>query len=169
MGFLRLLYTGPPLPILRQPENPWSVIPRNKWSPWLPVSTVKKMHPSFSRSQGTKKAITVNCWTRSLKRIPGSPAIERRNYRITHNMMLDRYKVHFIEIVVDKLIPPMNEDNKAGFARLRDSVNTALYHGRQFICHAGSGNRTWSVISANTWCVLKAACHFPSPLPTVFL
>ncbi|MFA7089807.1 MAG: excinuclease ABC subunit UvrA, partial [Bacteroidales bacterium] len=50
--------------------------------------------------------------------------------QITHNMMLDRYKVHFIEIVVDKLIPPVEDQaDQAGFSRLRESVNTALYHG----------------------------------------
>ncbi|HPV88396.1 MAG TPA: excinuclease ABC subunit UvrA, partial [Bacteroidales bacterium] len=50
--------------------------------------------------------------------------------QITHNMMLDRYKVHFIEIVIDKLIPAKGQDKENVFLpRLRDSVNTALYHG----------------------------------------
>ncbi|MDR1056940.1 MAG: excinuclease ABC subunit UvrA [Prevotellaceae bacterium] len=43
-------------------------------------------------------------------------------------MKLDRYKNHFIEVVVDKLVPSA-EDEK----RLRDSVNTAMKQGKNVI------------------------------------
>ena len=42
---------------------------------------------------------------------------------------LDRYKVHFVELVVDKLIP--SEDDRK---RIRESVNTALGQGKGSLC-----------------------------------
>ena len=43
---------------------------------------------------------------------------------IKHNLKVDRYKNHFIEIVIDKLVV---ED--ADVKRLKASVNTAMKHG----------------------------------------
>jgi excinuclease ABC subunit A len=43
---------------------------------------------------------------------------------IKHNHRVDRYKNHFIEIVIDKL-----EVDEAGSKRLKDSVQTAMKHG----------------------------------------
>ena len=63
--------------------------------------------------------------------------------------MLDRYKVHFIEIVIDKLIPAKGQDKENVFRPVCDSVNTALYHGTGLL-------PSWiripkkSAISANT-------------------
>ncbi|HPW78548.1 MAG: UvrABC system protein A [Bacteroidetes bacterium ADurb.Bin037] len=71
--------------------------------------------------------------------------------QITHNMMLDRYKVHFIEIVIDKLIPAKGQDKENVFLpRLRDSVNTALYHG----------NGSFAVLDPDT----EEVCHFSKHL-----
>lgn len=44
---------------------------------------------------------------------------------LTHGLKLDRYKSHSIEVVVDKLIP-----NDTSEKRLKDSVQTALTHGK---------------------------------------
>ena len=44
---------------------------------------------------------------------------------ITHGLKLDRYKNHFIEIVVDKLVVDDASDK-----RLRDSVAVAMKHGQ---------------------------------------
>jgi excinuclease ABC subunit A len=44
---------------------------------------------------------------------------------IRHNHRVDRYKNHFIEIVIDKL-----EVNASGAQRLKDSVETAMKHGQ---------------------------------------
>lgn len=71
--------------------------------------------------------------------------------QITHNMMLDRYKVHFIEIVIDKLIPAKGQDKENVFLpRLRDSVNTALCHG----------NGSFAVLDPDT----EEVCHFSKHL-----
>lgn len=44
---------------------------------------------------------------------------------ISRNMQLDRYKIHDIEIVIDRLI--INEDNRQ---RINDAVSLALRHGK---------------------------------------
>ena len=46
------------------------------------------------------------------------------------NMKTDRYKVHNIEIVVDKLQVPKDSETGGGIERLRDSVKTALSLGK---------------------------------------
>jgi excinuclease ABC subunit A len=43
---------------------------------------------------------------------------------ITKGMMLDRYKIHDISIVIDR----MEVDEKSA-KRLQESIQTALYHG----------------------------------------
>jgi excinuclease ABC subunit A len=47
---------------------------------------------------------------------------------IRHNMKVDRYKSHFIEIVIDKLEISIHEKN-----RLRNSVTLAMQHGKGII------------------------------------
>ncbi|MBQ3657555.1 MAG: excinuclease ABC subunit UvrA [Bacteroidales bacterium] len=50
------------------------------------------------------------------------------------NMKTDRYKLHNIEIVVDKLVVPKNaEENSGGMERLKSSVKTALQLGKNVI------------------------------------
>lgn len=47
---------------------------------------------------------------------------------IIHNMKVDRYKSHFIEMVIDKLV--VEDDNQK---RLKESVHTAMIHGKGVI------------------------------------
>ncbi len=47
---------------------------------------------------------------------------------ITHSMKVDRYKAHFIEMVVDKLV--ISEET---LKRLKESVHTAMIHGKGVI------------------------------------
>ncbi len=44
---------------------------------------------------------------------------------LMHGLKLDRYKIHHIEVVIDKLIPGNTSDK-----RLKESVQTALKHGK---------------------------------------
>ena len=41
-------------------------------------------------------------------------------------MKLDRYKIHDIEIVIDRLIV---KQDKSSIKRLKESILTAMYHG----------------------------------------
>ncbi len=88
--------------------------------------------------------------------------------QITHNMMLDRYKVHFIEIVVDKLIPPAEDQaDQAGFSRLRDSVNTALYHGDGSFAVLDPDTGQIRHFSKHLMCP-ESGLSFPEPAPHTF-
>ena len=42
------------------------------------------------------------------------------------NLKLDRYKIHDIEIVVDRLLVNSNENS---LKRIKESLITAMYHG----------------------------------------
>jgi excinuclease ABC subunit A len=43
---------------------------------------------------------------------------------LTHGLKVDRYKNHFIEIVIDKLVA-----DEASLKRLKTSVQTGMKHG----------------------------------------
>jgi excinuclease ABC subunit A len=47
---------------------------------------------------------------------------------LVHNLRVDRYKIHYIEIVIDKVAVDHNNDK-----RLRESVKTAMDHGKGVI------------------------------------
>ncbi len=88
--------------------------------------------------------------------------------QITHNMMLDRYKVHFIEIVVDKLIPPTEDQaDQAAFSRLRDSVSTALYHGEGSFAVLEKDSGQIRHFSKHLMCP-ESGLSFPEPAPHTF-
>lgn len=88
--------------------------------------------------------------------------------QITHNMMLDRYKVHFIEIVVDKLIPPTEDQaDQAAFSRLRDSVSTALYHGDGSFAVLETDSGQIRHFSKHLMCP-EGGLSFPEPAPHTF-
>lgn len=88
--------------------------------------------------------------------------------QITHNMMLDRYKVHFIEIVVDKLIPPSEDQaDQAAFSRLRDSVSTALYHGDGSFAVLEKDSGQIRHFSKHLMCP-ESGLSFPEPAPHTF-
>lgn len=57
-------------------------------------------------------------------------------YNLDEEITLDRYKIHTIEAVVDRLIvnrPTNEEDEKAARTRLTDSVETALKFGEGYV------------------------------------
>jgi excinuclease ABC subunit A len=88
--------------------------------------------------------------------------------QITHNMMLDRYKVHFIEIVVDKLILPSEDQaDQAAFSRLRDSVSTALYHGDGSFAVLEKDSGQIRHFSKHLMCP-ESGLSFPEPAPHTF-
>lgn len=88
--------------------------------------------------------------------------------QITHNMMLDRYKSHFIEIVIDKLVPPEREDAEpALLARLRDSVQTALYHGNGSFAVLDPDSGKMDHFSKHLMCP-ESGLSLPEPAPHSF-
>ena len=88
--------------------------------------------------------------------------------RITHNMMLDRYKSHFVEIVIDKLIPPSGrETDQAALTRLRDSVQTALHHGDGSFAVLDPETEKLDHFSKHLMCP-ESGLSFPEPAPHSF-
>ena len=75
---------------------------------------------------------------------------------------LDRYKVHFVELVVDKLIPK-DEDRK----RIRDSVQTALNFGKGSLSVWDVEKDSISHFSKHFICP-ESGISFPEPAPHTF-
>ena len=75
---------------------------------------------------------------------------------------LDRYKVHFVELVVDKLIP--SEDDRK---RIRESVNTALGQGKGSLCILTLEDGNLQHFSRNLVCP-DSGLSFEVPAPYTF-
>lgn len=75
---------------------------------------------------------------------------------------LDRYKAHFIELVVDKLLP-----NAAGEKRIRESVLTALYQGKGTVAILDTTTQTIRYFSKHLMCPVSGI-SYPEPAPHTF-
>lgn len=75
---------------------------------------------------------------------------------------LDRYKAHFIELVVDKLIPKKEDRN-----RIRESVSTALNQGKGSIAVLDMATGDVQHLSKNLICP-DTGISFPLPAPHTF-
>jgi excinuclease ABC subunit A len=75
---------------------------------------------------------------------------------------LDRYKSHFIELVVDKLIP-----TPQGEKRVRDSVLSALYHGKGSLALLDEQSGQIRHFSKHLMCP-QSGISYPEPAPHTF-
>ncbi|MDP3453261.1 MAG: excinuclease ABC subunit UvrA [Bacteroidales bacterium] len=75
---------------------------------------------------------------------------------------LDRYKSHFIELVIDKIIP-----EAGGEKRVRDSVLSALFHGKGSLAVLESGSDTLRHFSKHLMCP-HSGISYPEPAPHTF-
>lgn len=75
---------------------------------------------------------------------------------------LDRYKVHFIELVVDKILPDPDERS-----RIRESVTTALHHGKGVLMVLETGSGKVEHFSKNLICP-ESGISYPDPAPHTF-
>ncbi len=81
---------------------------------------------------------------------------------LTPGLKLDRYKTHEIEIVIDKL--KVDEKNRK---RLKDSVNTAMHHGKGVIMTSGSESENVRYFSKNLMCP-STGLSYDEPAPNAF-
>ncbi len=81
---------------------------------------------------------------------------------LTARVQLDRYKVHDIEIVVDRL-----EVKDADKQRLTESVNLAMKHGKGTIMIAKAGSPEASYFSRNLMCP-TTGISYDEPQPNLF-
>lgn len=75
---------------------------------------------------------------------------------------LDRYKVHFVDLVIDKIVP--SEDDRK---RVRDSVSAALNQGKGSLILMGVNDRTLEHLSRNLVCP-DTGISFDVPAPHSF-
>jgi len=83
---------------------------------------------------------------------------------IVKGMKIDRYKTHDIEIVIDRLvIQPNTDDDK----RLRESINTAMYHGDDVLMVLDQDTNEVRYFSRNLMCP-STGISYPNPEPNNF-
>ncbi|WP_299765297.1 excinuclease ABC subunit UvrA [uncultured Dokdonia sp.] len=83
---------------------------------------------------------------------------------IVKGMKVDRYKTHDIEIVIDRLaIQSGAEDDK----RLRESINTAMYHGDDVLMILDQDTEEVRYFSRNLMCP-STGISYPNPEPNNF-
>ena len=83
---------------------------------------------------------------------------------ITHDMKLDRYKIHDIEIVIDR-IEIKNE--KSTLKRLKESVMTSLFHGDESLIVLSEDNNEPKYLSSKLVCP-DSGLSYSNPEPNNF-
>ncbi len=83
---------------------------------------------------------------------------------ITKGMKLDRYKIHDIEMVIDRLEV---ENNDKGIKRLDESIRTAMYHGNDIIMVVAHGESEERYFSRSLMCP-ETGISYPEPEPNNF-
>ena len=82
---------------------------------------------------------------------------------ITKGMKVDRYKTHDIEIVVDRLAIASQEQEAELDKRLRESINTAMYHGNDVLIVHEQESQEVRYFSRNLMC-LEFPIQIPNPI-----
>ena len=83
---------------------------------------------------------------------------------ITKGMKVDRYKLHDIEIVIDRLKVGETEDMDK---RLSESINTAMYSGDNVLMVLEEGSKIARYFSRDLMCP-STGISYPSPEPNTF-
>lgn len=81
---------------------------------------------------------------------------------ITHSMKVDRYKSHFIEMVIDKLV--VSEETQK---RLKESVHTAMIHGKGVIMVVDKKTNNFRYYSKQLMCP-TTGISYNEPAPHSF-
>ena len=83
---------------------------------------------------------------------------------LVKGMKLDRYKMHDIEIVIDRLLI---DDTKDNHKRLNESINTAMYHGDDVLMVIDQDTQEARYFSRNLMCP-SSGISYPNPEPNNF-
>jgi len=83
---------------------------------------------------------------------------------LVSNLKLDRYKIHDVEIVIDRLLV---ENNKSSLKRLKESILTALYHGNESLVVIDEEDNNAKYFSRNLVCP-KTGISYVKPEPNSF-
>jgi excinuclease ABC subunit A len=83
---------------------------------------------------------------------------------LVKGMMLDRYKNHDIEIVIDRLVIDDSADNEK---RLTEIINTAMYHGEDVLMILDQDTNETRYFSRSLMCP-TSGISYPNPEPNNF-
>ena len=83
---------------------------------------------------------------------------------LSKGMKLDRYKTHDIEIVIDRL---KIDKSSSATTRLRESINTAMYHGENVLMVIEESSDEVRFFSRNLMCP-STGISYPNPEPNNF-
>ena len=83
---------------------------------------------------------------------------------LSKGIKLDRYKTHDIEIVIDRL---KIEKSSSATTRLRESINTAMYHGENVLMVIEESSDEVRFFSRNLMCP-STGISYPNPEPNNF-
>ena len=83
---------------------------------------------------------------------------------LSKGMMLDRYKTHDIEIVIDRLVIDNSADNDK---RLTETINTAMYHGEDVLMVLDQDTQETRFFSRSLMCA-TSGISYPNPEPNNF-
>jgi excinuclease ABC subunit A len=83
---------------------------------------------------------------------------------LAKGMMLDRYKNHDIEIVIDRLVIDDSADNEK---RLAETINTAMYHGEDVLMILDQDTNETRYFSRSLMCP-TSGISYPNPEPNNF-
>ncbi len=83
---------------------------------------------------------------------------------ITHDMKLDRYKIHDIEIVIDRI---EIKNDKSTFKRLKESIMTSLFHGDESLIVLSEDNNEPKYLSSKLVCP-DSGLSYSNPEPNNF-
>lgn len=83
---------------------------------------------------------------------------------LTFGMKVDRYKMHDIEIVIDRMAIDLSEDTNK---RLSESIKTAMYHGDDVMMVIEQESQETRFFSRNLMCP-TSGISYPSPEPNNF-
>jgi excinuclease ABC subunit A len=83
---------------------------------------------------------------------------------LTYGMKVDRYKLHDIEIVIDRMAIDLSEDTDK---RLTESIKTAMYHGDDVMMIIEQESHETRFFSRNLMCP-TSGISYPNPEPNNF-
>ncbi len=160
--FLRLLYARASVAY-----SPVTGLEMIKYSDEQIVSLIMKdyegkkcllLSPLIKGRKGHYKELFENLTRKGFQQV----RVDGEVYDLASMKPLDRYKSHFIELVVDKLIP-----GTGGEKRIMDSVLSALHHGKGALAVLDMSEKKLRHFSKHLMCP-ETGISYPEPAPHTF-
>ncbi len=165
--YLRVLYSGIGIPHCPkcgkrvQAQSAQEIVEQVAALP--PRTRLQIMAPLARNRKGTFKDTFINARSEGFTRV----RVNRELRSLDEEITLDKKKKHNIELVVDRLVVPGEEEPKGSFTtRLTDSVETALKAGDGLVLVDKDDGNEWLLSELNS-CV-DCGMSFPRLTPAMF-